>query len=336
MNGRSIALATTVLGGLAATTASAQENFYASKTIHILVGVAPGGGTDVYARLLAQHLGKNIPGSPVVIVQNNGSAAGVVAIQSLDTIGPQDGTLLVTFNPGLMLTSVVTPDKIKLNFADYAWLGNIGDQKNVCFMSAASGVKTWDDLLKKDPVIMGDTGGGGGTFIQQKVLQQMFGVKLKQVSGYRGGGEKNIALERGELDGDCSNWVSIPPDWLNEKKINLVVRFSPTAPEGLPANIPYIGDLTNDLENKRLLQLLDSPNAIGRPYIMSKAVPADRMKLLRDGFDKTMADPQFIGDAAKAKLPIAATNGVKVEEMVKAITSASPKVVAEAKTMIGD
>jgi tripartite-type tricarboxylate transporter receptor subunit TctC len=317
-------------------TASAQQNFYAGKTINIVVGFTPGGGYDAYARLLARHYGRLIPGNPNVVVQNMPGAGSLLAVRNIDGPTPKDGTVIAAFNPGLLIQSMTIPEKISVNFQEFAWLGSIGNDLRVCYTWGAKGIKTFDDLLKRDQIIMGDTGAGSSAFVNQKMLQQIFGVKMKQVLGYPGSAEKRIAIERGELDGDCGSWTSIPEDWIRDKKIDVLIRFQKEVSHGLPASVTYAGNVVKDPNKRKLLDLLNAPSEIGRPYILSKAVPADRVNLLRDAFDKTMKDAQFNADADKQQLIIDPIQGVKVADMLKELYSTPPDVVKEAKAITGE
>lgn len=317
-------------------TASAQQNFYAGKTLNIVVGLSAGGGYDQYARLLARHYNRFIPGNPTIVVQNMPGAGSLQSVRYLDGSAAKDGTVITAFNPGLLIQSMTIPDKIKVDFQDFAWLGSIGNDLRVCYTWGPRGIKTFDDMVKRDQVIMGDTGAGSSAYVNQKMLQQLFGVKLKQVLGYPGSAEKRIAIERGELDGDCGSWTSIPEDWLRDKKVDVLVRFQKEVSHGLPESVTYAGDKVKDANGKKLLDLLNAPSEIGRPFILSKGVPADRLQVLRDAFDKTMKDAQFNADADKQQLIIDPIQGAKVMGMLKELYSTPPEVVQEAKAITGD
>jgi len=319
-----------------AETASAQQNFYAGKTINIVVGFTPGGGYDAYARLLARHYNRFIPGNPNVVVQNMPGAGSLLSVRNLDGPVPKDGTVIAAFNPGLLIQSMTIPEKIKADFQEFSWLGSIGNDLRVCYTWGAKNIKSFDEMLKRDQIIMGDTGAGSSAYVNQKMLQQIFGAKMKQVLGYPGSAEKRIAIERGELDGDCGSWTSIPEDWIRDKKIDVLIRFQKEVSHGLPASVTYAGDIVKDPNKRKLLDLLNAPSEIGRPYILSKAVPADRLSILRDAFDKTMKDAQFNADADKQQLIIDPIQGVKVAGMLKELYATPPDVVKEAKAITGE
>jgi tripartite-type tricarboxylate transporter receptor subunit TctC len=263
-------------------------------------------------------------------------AASLKSVQHLDATAPKDGTVITAFNPGLITQSMTIPKKIRVKFTDVAWLGSMGEDLRVCYTWGATGLKTWNDVVKAPQFILGDTGAGSSSYVNQRMVKDLFGVKLKQVLGYPGSAEKRLAIERGELQGDCSSWTSLPDDWIREKKINVVLRFSEDVALGLSKSIPYGKDLLKDPKMKQVYDVLMAPSEIGRPYIMSKAVPADRIKLLRTAFDETLKDKALLADADKQRLIISPINGAKVQSMLKEIYSAPPEVVASAKEISGD
>jgi tripartite-type tricarboxylate transporter receptor subunit TctC len=315
--------------------ASAQNSFYAGKSINLIVGSSPGAGMDAYGRLLARHIGRHIPGKPAVVVQNMPGASSLNAVKYLDASAPKDGTAITTFNAGLLVQSITSPQKVNTKFSEYAWLGSISGNLQVCYTWAAAGIKTWDDLLRKDQIVMGDTGVGSTSYMNQKMLEKIFGVKLKQVLGYPGAAEKQLAIERGELDGDCGIWTAIPGAWLSGKKINVVLRFQLRDADGLPDGVPYAGDLLDDPDKKTLLNILNVSSDIGRPVIMSSAVPVDRVKALRAAFDSTMKDPQFASDAKAAGLEVSPISGPAVASLMKKIYAAPPAVIDLARQILG-
>lgn len=333
-----LALPLLILPVAAAGPAFSQDaaTFFKGKQMKLTVGFTPGGGYDAYTRLLARHYGRYIPGNPDAIVVNMPGASSLKSVQYLNAGAPKDGTAIVAFNPGLITQSLTIPDKIKVKFTDFAWVGSISEDLRVCYMWGETGVKTWDDMLKRKQVIMGDTGAGSSSYVNQKMLQELFDVKLKQILGYPGSAEKRLAIERRELDGDCGSWTSIPEDWLRDKKINVVLRFSPHVALGLPESVTFAGDVLKDPKKKQALQLLTASAEIGRPFIASKAVPADRVKVLRDAFNAVTKDEQFLADADKQKLLVTPMSGADVEKALAEIYKAPADVIALAKDISGD
>jgi tripartite-type tricarboxylate transporter receptor subunit TctC len=310
--------------------------FYSGKTLRIVVGFSAGGGYDQYARLLARHIGRHIPGNPAVVVQNMPGSASLKSVQYLDAGAPADGTLFTTFNPGLIAQSITTPDKVGVKFLDYAWVGNISEDFRVCYVWSKSGVKDWQDFLRKDNLRFGNTGVGTSAYIDNRMLVELLGAKIHQVQGYPGSADKRLAIERGELDGDCGSWTSLPEEWLKENKITLLVRFSRTRLPDMPASMAYVADLLNDPKKKETFNLLTAGAVIGRPFIAPRNTPADRLAALRAAFDATMKDPEFLADAEKQRLTVLPMTGAEVETAIKKLYQTPPDVVATARTITGE
>lgn len=311
------------------------EDFYKGKTITILVGFSPGGGFDINARLLARHLGKFIPGRPEVVVSNMNGAASLTAVQYLDTRAPKDGTVIDTFNFGLISDSKFFPERVKADFRNYGWIGSISVDVTVCYTWGALGLKTLDDVRKREIVHMGDVGQGTSAYVNQNILKRIFGVKVKQVLGYPGSAEQRIAIERGELDGDCGAWASLPAEWIDGNKVNPLMRSSPARVAGLPDSVPYMGDIAPDARARALIGLLTAAGSVGRPFIVSRETPADRLGILRDAFDATMKDPDFIADATKLRHPVTPKNGDEARKVVEEIYAAPDDLVKEAREIAG-
>jgi tripartite-type tricarboxylate transporter receptor subunit TctC len=335
--GRNAGVAATVaaLASIISVTASNAQDVYANKRISIVVGFGPGGGIDAYARVLAQHLGKHIPGHPAVLVVNMPGAAGLKAVMSLQNAASRDDTTIVAFNPALVVQSVLQPQRFKVNFADVHWLGSADGDLRICYMWAATGVKTWQDFQRRDPVIMANSGGGDSS-IEQKIMRNLLGIKLKQVLGYGGSAEKQLAVERGEVDGDCGAWTGTPIDWIREKKINVVLKFENSRAEGLPDTVPFAGDLIASTSEQQVFRLLTAGSDIGRPYILSKATPPDRVQILRDAFDATMRDPDFLEEMHKRQLTIRPTTGGELQRKVRALYALPADVIQRAEKVMED
>jgi tripartite-type tricarboxylate transporter receptor subunit TctC len=306
------------------------------KSISIVVGSSPGGGYDTYARMLARHLGRHLPSQPSIIVQNMPGASSLKAVQYLDSGAPKDGSVIAAFNPGLITESLLNPERIKLRFSDLAWIGSITRDLRACYAWGASGIKSWADLKGAKRFNMGAPAPGTSSFINAAVLKHLFGIAVHQVTGYAGSAEQRLAIERGELDGDCGAWSSVPPDWISGRKINPLVKFTPLAVPGLPSGVPYVGEFANNKQARDVLDLLTTPDALGRPFVASKQAPANRMAVLRAGFERTMADPQFLADAEKLDLPVSSPiSGNEAQMMIEDFYAASPSLVARAQEIVG-
>ena len=311
---------------------AANDVFYSGKTLTIVVGSAPGGAYDAYARLLARYLGRHIPGSPDVVVKNMPGAGSLTALRYLDTNAPTDGTFIVTFNPGLITQSIVSPETVKLKFSDLYWLGGITHEFRVCYGWHTTSVKNWRDLAAADHFFMGGVGVGTSEYLNVAILRNVFGVKIKQIGGYAGSAQERLAIERGELDGACSEWDALPADWIRDGKIIPFVRWRREAPDGFPADVPYIVDLATSADDQTTLASFATPSELGNPFAASRKVPQERLEILRKAFLETMADKEFLDAAAAKKMPVEPTDGADAQNLVNAIyEKATPALVEKAR-----
>jgi tripartite-type tricarboxylate transporter receptor subunit TctC len=315
--------------------AGAQDRpFYEGKTITIVVGYSPAGGYDFYARTLARHIGRHIAGNPNVIVANMPGAATLLAVRYLDASAPADGTVVTMFDPGLITESIATPETIKVNFSDYRWIGNMLRDIRLCYAWAATGIKNWHDMMARRQFLIGTTAKGSQAYVNGAILRKIFNAPVRQIAGYPGSAEQRLALERGELEGNCASWSSIPTDWIAEHRINPLVRFSSKRPADMPADVPYIVELAQTKKDKDLLRILAAPGELGRPLILAEAVPAERVRLLRAAFEATLHDPAFLADAQKQSLPIDAVSGEEAENIIATIYAAPPDLAKAVKDVL--
>ncbi len=330
---RTLAVVMTLALMPAAATAQTGSEF---RTISIVVGSSAGGGYDTYARILARHIGRHIPGQPNIIVQNMPGASSLKAVQYLDSSAPKDGSVMAAFNPGLLNESLLNADKIRFKFTDAAWVGSITRDLRTCYAWAATGIKTFDDLRRYKQFNIGAPAQGTSSYVNAAVLKNMFGIAVRHVTGYAGSAEQRLAIERGELDGDCGAWSSVPPDWISNRKVNPVISFAPVQIPGLPPGVPFAGDLAPSQEAKEVLNLLMNADALGRPFVVSKQVPADRLAILRTAFDATTKDAQFLAETEKLDLPVVGPiSGLEAEQLVASIYAASPRLIARAQAIVG-
>jgi tripartite-type tricarboxylate transporter receptor subunit TctC len=316
---------------LAAPTAEAQTPYYQGKTVRLVVGFTPGGGYDTYARLLSRHFGNHIPGKPNVIVENMPGAGSLTAVRWLDGPAPKDGTAIAVYNPGLITQSLLEPEKMNnLKFTDFAWVGNIARDQRVCYVWHTKAVKDFDEFRKKSWVF-GTTGVGAANWINQRTLQRVFNIDLKIITGFPGSPEQRLAIERGELDGDCGSWTSIPEDHRKNNLVRPFVKLSKELPPDAPKNVPWANDLAANDEDRAVLNVINGAGEIGRPYMLSKQVPAAQVAIMRKAFDDTMKDPAFLADGAKAQLPIDPMTADEVLALLQVIYNAPPAALKRAK-----
>lgn len=327
MTAYALALVASVAG---AVQAQAQADFYAGKRLTMIIGFTSGGGVDTYGRIMARHLGRHIPGNPAIVPQNMPGAAGVTALRALETSQPKDGTVMAIFTPGLVVLSFTTPEQVDIDFSTFQWLGSVGQDRRICYTWHATGVKTWDEFMKRPQVVFGDTGGDWST----RSVQKLLGAPIKTVTGYPGSNEKRLAIERGELDGDCATIQTVPPDWLRDNKINIVLRFQEPA-QGLPPTAVYYRDLLKgDVVLRQVFDLLISASDVGRSFVMSRDVSADRIATLREAIAKAMVDSEYIAELEKARLDTTPTRGEALQGRVKGLYATPPEIVAAARKLM--
>ena len=334
IHSRALASACVLAGLLAATNASAQvEDFYKGKTVNIVVGFTPGGGYDVNARTVARHMGKHIPGNPNVIVQNMPGAGSLQSVRYLDATAPKDGTVITTFNPGLITQSIVEPERVSLDFRKLAWVGIVTADYRVCYGFGPNGVKSWDDMMKRKEFILGSTAKGAGNYVNGATLRLVFGAPVRQILGFPGSAEQRIAIERGELDGDCGSFSSLPVEWVRDRKAHPFVRFTEKVPPEIPDSAVFINTFAKTDEQKQILTVLNAADELGRPYITSRQVPAERLAILRKAFNDTMKDPAFLVDMEKQQLPVNPATGEESEVSVAKMSNVPAAVAAKAKAI---
>ena len=327
------ALAALPSAGMAAEQA---RPFYAGKQITIVVGLPPGGGADAYARLVQHYLARHIDGAPTILVQNMPGAGSLKAVMYLNTTAPADGTVMATFSSALIEEALTAPERVKVDFRSYKWIGKVSEDVRVCYVWGASGVKNWQDMVgRRNALFMGATAPGTAGNADTAMLQSLFGVKIRQVQGYAGSADKRLAVERREIDGDCGGWTAVPEDWLRDKKINVVVRLSPTLVAGLDKTVPFGGDLVKNERERRLYDFLIAPERLGRLFMVSDKVPADRGAILRAAFDAMIADPAFRAEAQRLKLLVAPMTGDEVARQIAELYAAPADIRASAKAIIG-
>jgi len=324
-----------MVGALAITPALAQSvaDFYKGKTITVYVGYSPGGGYDTYARTLARHIGKHIPGEPTVIVKNRPGAGSLLLTNELYNVLPKDGSVIGIVGRGMPMEPLFGNDKAKFEPAKFNWIGSTNNEVSVCVAWHTSPIKKWEDLLTTE-MIVGGTGEGADTDTFPKVMNNVLGTKLKLITGYPGGNDILLAMERGEVDGRCGySWSSAKSrkaDWLKEGKMTVLIQMSTEKHPDMP-DVPLIMDLATNDADRAALRLIYARQEFGRPFLAPPDVPADRVKALQAAFMATMEDPDFIADAAKQNLELAPVSGQRVGELIAAIYAAPAEVIQRAK-----
>jgi tripartite-type tricarboxylate transporter receptor subunit TctC len=314
-------------------------SFFAGKTVRIVVGFSPGGGYDIYARELGRYLGRHIPGHPSVVVQNMAGAGSLKAVNFLFNAAPRDGTVLATFSRGIVFEPLIGHlDGAQFDAPKFNWIGSISDEVGVCAINASRGIATWQDMLTTRTVI-GASGAGADSDAFPIVLRNLFHLPMRVVTGYPGGADVNLAMERGEVDGRCGwSWTSILSrnrEWLNEKRIRITLQIALAKHEDLP-DVPLITDLVSDPRQAAALKLIVSRQGIARPFAAPPAVPPERIEALREAFDATMRDPDFIAEMRSQALDVRPLSGAAVQALMRDIYASPPDVVKLARDILVD
>jgi tripartite-type tricarboxylate transporter receptor subunit TctC len=300
------------------------------RPVTIYVAGTAGGGIDLYGRAVGRHLGRHIPGNPTVTVQDMPGAGGIRAANYLAEQAPRDGTALAIFAGGPILEPLIGARSPGYDMSQFTWIGAAAKDVSVCVSWGASRFKTIDDAKKQQMVVAG-TGAGSETDTWPVILNDVLGTKFKVVTGYLGSQETMVAIERGEADGRCglslSSLKTAKPDWLRDKKVNVLLQFALEKSPELP-NVPLVFDLVSKPDDRQMLELLVGPTAMARPFAAPPAVPADKAGALRRAFDATMKDPEFLAEAAKMQADISPTAGEEVQKLVARIY-ATPRPVIE-------
>ncbi len=330
--------AAVVLGAVSshATAADSVEDFYKRKTITLYIGFSAGGGYDTYGRTVARHWSNHIPGKPKIIVKNRPGAGSLVLANELYNVLPKDGSVVAVIARGMAMEPLLGNEKAQFDVRKYNWIGSANNEVSICVSWHTTSVKTIQDLLKTE-MIVGGTGPGADTDVFPKVMNNIVGTKLKLITGYPGGNDINLAMERGEVQGRCGySWSSAKSrnaEWLEQKKINILVQMSLEKHPDLP-NVPLIMDFAKDEDDTKALELIYARQVMGRPFVAPPDVPADRAKALRDAFMATMKDPKFLADAEKQDLEITPVSGAGIHKLIDRIYTSSPRAIALAKEAV--
>ena len=320
----------------AAGQAQSAADFYKGKTITVIVGYTAGGGYDLYARALARHMGKHLPGNPNFIVQNVTGAGSVNAANTLYNVSPKDGTVFGTFGRGLAMEPLIGTARVQYDATKFTWLGSGTNEVSICATWHTSPVKTFEDALKTSFTVGGE-GAGSDPDTFAALVRNAFGAKLRLVTGYHGTSDIILAIERGEVDGRCGwSWSSVKstrPAWIPEKKLNYLVHMSETkAPE--LQHVPLISEFAKTDRQKQILRLVLSRQTMGRPFAAPPGVPEDRKQALRRAFDATLKDPAFLAEAEKLKLDVNPVTGEEVDKLIAELYATPKDVVEETRVAI--
>lgn len=314
-------------------------DYYAGKSIELLIGAAPGGGYDIYARALARHLGRHIPGLPTIVPKNMPGAGSARAAGFLSTIAPKDGTAIAAITPGAVMGPILD-DKAESLFdpTKVFFLGTANNGTRVCLSRAGSQIKTFEDTLTQK-ASFGSISANKSTREYAYMHKNTSGAQYDVVSGYSGTAAIALALERGEIDGACGwDWSSVKsqrPDWIRDKKINLLAQTGLVPnPELSRMGVPSVFKYVRNEQDRRAVELIVSQEIFLRSYILPAEVPAPLRDSLRAAFDATMMDPLFLEEAARMRIDISPLSGAKVQDLVQRLYETPKQVITRARQLI--
>ena len=333
------AVAVALLASTLSMSAQAQsvEEFYKSRPLTVIVGYSPGGGYDTHVRSVMRYYGRHIPGNPNIVVQNMTGAGSLVATNHLYNLAPKDGSVI-----GMVRAPVLEPltgtSASNFDATKFNWIGSGMTEFTVCALLGAPTVKTFADATKT-PVTLAGSGPGSDDDMISKMLIKLLGLKAKVVSGYPGGAEMQLAVERGEVDGRCGwSFTSIKlikPEWITEKKLKFLASLSMERWPELP-DTPSIMEIAQTDEQKSILKVAILSADLGRPFMAPPGVPADRVEALRAAFIKTIQDPEYVAEVTKRKETPTLVDGKRAEAIIKELFSTPPELLKQAKAIVNE
>jgi tripartite-type tricarboxylate transporter receptor subunit TctC len=338
---RSVAIAAVVIACAAPALPSAAQaqsaaEFYKGKNVDLLIGYSGGGGYDIYGRLLARHMSRHIPGNPTIVPRNMPGAGSLLLANWLANVGAKDGTAFGIIGSGTGFDPLLGIEAAKFDPTRFLWVGSMNNESSVCVTWHTSGFTRFEDALTKE-IVVGGTGPSADTDQFPRITNSVLGTKFKIVSGYPGGNDINLAMERGEVHGRCGwSWSSVIAtrmDWFRQKRVHVLFQMALDKHSDLP-DVPLVIDLAKNDEQRQILRLIFARQALGRPFLAPPGLPPDRAAALRKAFMDTMKDPVFLAEADKAKLEIKPLAGDAVQTIIADAAKTNPQILKRAAAII--
>ena len=326
-----------------ATTSVADEvaDFFRGKTVTMFIGYPAGGGYDLYARAIARHMGRNIPGQPQFVAQNMPGASSMVLGNHIARVAPRDGTAIAAVNAALLFDWIYAGETSKAQFKgpDLLALGSVVSSASVLIALAKTGVTRLDELKTKE-VVVGATGRSGDTYLHPLAVKRMLGLDaLKIVPGYPGTNEIAVALERGEITGrvwDVEGIKAARPQWLKDGTIRILAQLAPRKMPEVDASVPLVKEFIADEEARKVLDVIFLSTTLQRPYVAPPGLPPARANALRTAFMATMTDKDFLAEMGKVGMTVDPTSGEDMDKLVAAAYALSPALIARVRDVLKD
>ena len=305
------------------------RDFYANKSVEMIVGTGTANDFDFRGRLIAKYIGKYIPGNPTVTVRNMPGAGGVIAMNWLANVAPRDGTKLHMLFPAMGLSQAVGWPGINFNLRKFGFLGNTTDSPNILVTWKSKGILTIDDAKKRE-VILGSTPGNTGIYYAN-ALNHMIGTKFKVISGYQATNDITIAMERGEVEGRASNtlssWEETRPDWFAEDKLAVLFQVA-LNPHPKLANVPLMKDLAKDPADRAILEFFTNSAVLARGVVTTPGVPPERLAALRKAYSDVIRDPELLAEAQLLRIDISPMDGESSQSLSDSVVNAPTDLIA--------
>lgn len=322
-----------------AQTTQSVEQFYKGKQIDVIIYTANNSAYDFYARLLTTHMGRFLPGKPTFVHKNMVGAGGLTASRHLYTVAPKDGSVIGTVGRGLAFDPILGRNDLGIDFLKFNWIGSMNRESTVALAwnDPRVKVKTFEDLQKTELLVPG-TGAGADSELIPVALNFLAGTKFKIVKGYKNTGSAALAVESGELEGIAYwSWSALRSSnmhWINDNKINMLFHTGDRVHPEIP-KVRLIRDLVKEPTKKAALEFILARELLGRPFLAPPDVPADRVKALRDAFNATLKDKEFLVDAERRRAEINLVTGAEIDQILKTAAAAPKSVIDTVKQALG-
>ena len=312
----------------------AVADFYKGKQVAIMVGFGPGGSASLYSQALARHMGRHLPGSPSFIVQHVPGAGGLVVANTIYNTAPRDGTAFAITGRTMAIEPLLNSNA-KFDARRFGWLGTANVEYTTCLAWHPAAVKTLADAMTKE-LIVGGTGADATEVAWPKAVNKLIGTKFKIVVGYQSSTDMNLAMERGELEGNCGlGWTILKrrlPEWLREKKVNILFQMGLRKHPDIP-DVPLISDYAKTPEDRKVFEFLFAPQEMGRPFFAPPGLPPERLRALRVAFERTLKDAAFLADAERLGLEVQHVGGEAIDTLLARLYTSPKDVIDHVKAV---